>query len=91
MEKKPFFSVIIEVLSDSTEAYDRGKKFESYQAMESLAEYLLISQSPFRIEQYVRQSNKEWRYFEYHKADDVVKISVINCELALKDAYAKAE
>ena len=83
--------VIIDILSDSTEAYDRGKKFESYQAIESLAEYLLISQNPFRIEQYVRQSNKEWRYFEYHKADDVVKISVINCELALKDAYAKAE
>jgi len=81
--------VIIEVLSESTEAYDRGKKFEHYQHIESLAEYLLVSQEPHRVEQYVRQSNREWRYSEYHDAADVVKVSVIGCELALKDVYAK--
>ena len=81
--------VIIEVLSASTEAYDRGKKFEQYQQIESLTEYILVAQEPYRIEQYVRQSDKEWRYSEYHVAEEVVKISVIGCELALKDAYAK--
>nr|MBA3322623.1 Uma2 family endonuclease [Pyrinomonadaceae bacterium] len=83
--------VVIEVLSESTEAYDQGKKFEQYQFVESLTEYLLIAQEPFRVEQYVRQSDREWRYSEYHHADDVVKISVIDCELTLKDVYAKAE
>ncbi len=81
--------VIVEVLSASTEAYDRGKKFEQYQQIETLTEYILVTQEPYRIEQYVRQSDKEWRYSEYHDAGDVIKMSVIGCELALKDAYAK--
>jgi Uma2 family endonuclease len=81
--------VIIEVLSASTEAYDRGKKFEQYQQITSLTEYILVAQEPYRIEQYVRQSDKEWRYSESHVAEDVIKISVIGCEIALRDAYAK--
>jgi Uma2 family endonuclease len=81
--------VIIEVLSASTEAYDRGKKFEQYQQIASLMEYILVAQEPYRIEQYVRQNDKEWRYSEYHVAEDVIRISVIGCEIALKDAYAK--
>jgi Uma2 family endonuclease len=81
--------IIVEVLSESTEAYDRGKKFEHYQSIESLTEYLLVAQDPYRIEQYVRQSNREWRYSEYHNAEDIVKINVIDSELALKDVYAK--
>lgn len=83
--------VVVEVLSETTEAYDRGKKFEQYQNIESLTEYLLVAQDPFRIEQYVRQSSREWRYSEYRNAEDVVKIGVIGCELALKDVYAKVE
>jgi Uma2 family endonuclease len=81
--------VIFEVLSESTEAYDRGKKFEQYQNIESLKEYLLVAQKPFRVEQYVRQSDREWRYSEYHSAEDVVALGVIGCQLALKDVYAK--
>jgi Uma2 family endonuclease len=76
-------------LSASTEAYDRGKKFEQYQQIASLTEYILVAQEPYRIEQYVRQSDKEWRYSEYHDAGDVIQIIVIGCELALKDVYAK--
>jgi Uma2 family endonuclease len=81
--------VIIEILSESTEAYDRGKKFEHYQQTGSLTEYLLVAQEPYRIEQYVRQSNREWRYSEYHHAEDIVRISVISCELTMKEVYAK--
>ncbi|HEV7377510.1 MAG TPA: Uma2 family endonuclease [Pyrinomonadaceae bacterium] len=81
--------IIIEVLLESTEAYDRGKKFKQYQAIQSLTEYLLVAQEQYRIEQYVRQSNSEWRYTEYHNAEDVIKISVIGCELVLKDVYTK--
>ena len=83
--------VIIEVLSESTEAYDRGKKFEQYQQIESLKEYLLVAQEPQRLEQYVRQSESEWRYSEFHDAEDVVKINIIGCELPLKDIYAKVK
>jgi Uma2 family endonuclease len=81
--------VIIEVLSESTEAYDRGRKFEHYQYIESLTAYLPVSQEPYRIEQYVRQGGPEWKYYEYHAPGDVVQIGAIGCELHLKDVYAK--
>lgn len=81
--------VVIEVLSESTEAYDRGRKFEHYQYIKSLTAYLLVSQEPYRVEQYVRQGGPEWKYYEYHAAEDVVKIDVIGCELNLRDVYAK--
>ncbi|MFN2456255.1 MAG: Uma2 family endonuclease [Pyrinomonadaceae bacterium] len=81
--------VLIEVLSDSTEAYDRGKKFEHYQQIESLAEYLLVAQEPYRIERYVRQTAGQWLYSDAHRAEDTLKLETINCELSLRDVYAK--
>lgn len=53
-------TVIIEVLSPSTEQYDRGKKFHNYRTLDSLQEYLLISQNTQRIEHYLRQQNNAW-------------------------------
>src|SRR6266404_2897058 len=53
-------TVVVEVLSDSTEGYDRGKKFEHYRQIPSCREYLLVSQKEPRIEQFVRQPNGEW-------------------------------
>src|SRR3989440_1590731 len=53
-------TLIIEVLSDSTEAYDRGKKFENYRQIPTCREYLLVSQKEPRIEQFIRQSTGEW-------------------------------
>lgn len=83
--------VLIEILSESTEAYDRGKKFQQYQSIESLTEYVLVAQDPYRIEQYVRQNSREWKYSEYRNAEDAVRINVIGCEMVLKDVYAKVE
>ncbi len=82
-------ALIIEILSHSTEAQDRGKKFQHYQFIESLTEYLFISQDTCRVEQYVRQSAWTWTYREYHDIDDVVKLESIGCELALKEVYVK--
>lgn len=81
--------VIIEILSESTEAYDRGKKFEHYQSLESLREYVLISQDPYRVEQYVRQDDRTWTYSEFHQAEEIVHLPTIDCTLPLKDIYAK--
>ena len=83
--------VIIEVLSESTEAYDRGKKFEHYQQVESLAAYLLISQNPWRLEQFVRQTAGEWLYSQAHDLEAIVKVEPIDCRLALSDIYSKVE
>jgi len=80
---------IIEILSASTEAYDRGKKFQHYQFIDSLAEYIMIVQDTVRVEQYVRQSDHTWLYSEYQSLDDVVKLESVNCEMTLKDLHAK--
>lgn len=82
-------TLIVEVLSTSTEAYDRGKKFKHYQQIDSLAEYLLVAQDSYMIEQYVRQSGSQWLYTEAHQAESIVNLSSIGCELALRDVYAK--
>jgi Uma2 family endonuclease len=84
-------TLIVEVLSKSTEAYDRGAKFEQYQTIESFREYLLITQEPFRVEQFVRKDINSWTYFEFRLPDDVVKLESIGCELALRDIDYKVE
>jgi Uma2 family endonuclease len=82
-------AVIVEVLSETTEAYDRGKKFENYQYIESLREYILVAQEPYRIERYIRHDDKTWTYSEFHEAEERVELSTISCELNLKDVYTK--
>jgi Uma2 family endonuclease len=81
--------LIVEILSPSTEAYDRGRKFEHYQYIKSLAEYILITADAFRIEQYIRQTDWTWTYHEFHDERDAVDLPAIGCQLALGDVYAK--
>jgi Uma2 family endonuclease len=84
-------NVIIEVLSDSTEAYDRGKKFQHYRTLESLQEYLLIAQDKCQIEHYIRQSNNQWLLLEINKIEATIDLPSIKCSLALSDIYDKVE
>lgn len=81
--------VIIEVLSPSTEAYDRGDKFENYRALSSLQTYLLISQDKPRIERFNRQDDGLWTYTYAMGLEAVLELPAIQCELALQDVYAK--
>lgn len=83
--------VLIEVSSDSTEAYDRGKKFEHYRSIESLKEYLLVAQNSPRVEQFVRQSEKNWLYSEIDAPGARIKIQSVECELKIEDIYLKVE
>lgn len=81
--------VLLEVLSRSTEAYDRGKKFEHYQTIESLSTYMLVAQDARRVEWYVRQEGGVWLYTEAHGDDAAFGIEAIACDLKLEDVYAK--
>ncbi len=81
-------TVLIEVLSPSTAAYDRGEKFASYQKLDSLCEYVLISQDRVRIEHYLRQE-QAWDLTEFHSLSDVFRLVSIGCELSLQAIYAK--
>lgn len=83
--------LLIEILSKSTEAYDRGTKFKFYQTIESFSEYILITQEPFRVEQFVRQDKNIWTYLEFRKPEDIIKLNSINCEISLQDIYHKVE
>ncbi len=81
--------VIFEVLSDSTEAYDQGEKFTHYQAIDSLVEYILVSQSPYSVEQFVKQNTRIWTYYKFDQENDVLPLQAIHCEIILEDMYKK--
>ncbi len=81
--------LIVEVLSDSTAVYDKGNKFLSYQQIESLQEYVLISQEKPLVEKYLRQPEGNWLYSKVEGMRRVVQLSSVNCRLRLADVYAK--
>ena len=81
-------SVIIEVLSDSTEAFDRGAKFLRYRNWNpSLTDYILVWQSEAIVEHYVRQPDGGWSIYVYESIEDSVFIKSINCTLRLAEVY----
>lgn len=82
--------VLIEVLSDSTEAYDRGEKFAHYRRIPSLQEYVLVSQHGPRIEVFRR--NEDGRSWTLHIAEpsESLTIASIGCELSVDDVYTSA-
>jgi Uma2 family endonuclease len=82
-------TVIVEVLSPSTEQYDRGKKFQYYRTLASLHEYVLISQEQARIEHYVRQAGGQWTLSDHVGLEAVLELPSIGCRLALADVYEK--
>jgi len=84
--------VLIEVLSPSTEAYDRGTKFEHYRTLDSLREYLLVSQDRPRIEQFIRQEDgSHWLFIEVPDLSSNVLLPSISCRLALADIYDRVK
>jgi len=80
-------TVIIEILSASTQDYDRGRKFKHYRTLKSLTDYLLIAQDQYLIEHHQRQTNATWLLTEYSQIDSVVEIESIDCALKLQAIY----
>ncbi len=85
-------TVLIEVLSESTEAYDRGRKWGHYQRLPSLRDYLLISQDAPRIEQFSRQGETDqWIFRSYDGLDAVIDLASIDCKLPLAEVFERVE
>jgi Uma2 family endonuclease len=84
-------SLIVEVLSPSTEAYDRGKKFELYQSIPSFREYLLLASDRVHADLYVRQASGLWLRGSAGELDDVLTMESAGCSLKLADLYEKVE
>jgi Uma2 family endonuclease len=83
--------VIIEVSSRSTESYDRGKKFGFCREIESLREYVLISQQSAHVERFFRGDDGVWRFNDANGLEAVMELPTIGCRIKLADVYAKVE
>lgn len=81
--------LIIEVLSASTEAYDRGAKFAHYRNLPSLLDYLLVAQNECRVEHYARQPGDHWLLTDYQCLDDTLTLTSVDCVVQLRDLYER--
>ena len=80
-------SLIVEALSDSTEAYDRGDKFTHYKSIPSFGEYLLIAQHRPHISHFLRQGDDSWTHREYNDLETLVTLASLHCELGMREVY----
>jgi len=83
--------LIVEVLSDSTKAYDRDEKFAAYRTIPTFQEYVLIDQARHHVEHYVKQNAHQWLFTEYDGPDAIVPLATISVQVALVDLYESVE
>ena len=83
-------TVIVEVLSESTEAYDRGEKFAHYRRLDTLREYVLVAQDKIRIEHY-RREGEEWILSEVSGPDATLHLGSLDCHVPVAAIYEKVE
>lgn len=83
--------VIVEVLSDSTESYDRTVKWAHCRQLESLAEYILVAQDECHVEQFVRRPDGTWVFREYSSLKDSLRLPSLGCRVPLSEIYYQVE
>jgi Uma2 family endonuclease len=83
--------LLVEVLSPSTEAYDRGRKFEQYKSIESLREYLLVASDRMHADLYARQADGRWLLTSADSPEDSLTLESVGAQLNLADLYEKAD
>jgi Uma2 family endonuclease len=81
-------TLIIEVVSPSTEAWDRGRKFENYIQIESLRQYLLVSTYNPRVESYLRQADNTWLFSSTFGLSEIIQLRSIKIDLPLSEIFA---
>jgi Uma2 family endonuclease len=84
-------TLLIEVLSPTTEAYDRGRKFEHYQSIESLREYLLVASDRVHADLYTRQPGDRWLLTSARNVEDSLDLQSVGCSLTLASLYDKVD
>lgn len=83
--------VVVEILSESTESYDRGRKFEQYRRLDTLKEYILISQSRPYVERFVKHGDGFWRLAEFNGPEAVLVIESLGISISLTAIYEKVK
>ena len=83
-------TMIVEVLSSTTESYDRGRKFGHYRRLASLKEYVMVAQDEVKVERFTRRGD-DWVLTEFTSLDDTLRLASIACEVSLREIYDKVE
>ncbi|PSF37063.1 hypothetical protein C7H19_11515 [Aphanothece hegewaldii CCALA 016] len=83
--------IIVEVLSKSTQGYDRGDKFRYYRSLPSFQEYILINQYSYTVEQYLKQSQEQWSIHFYEGENAVLQLASLDWQISLHDLYQRVD
>ncbi|HEX8289775.1 MAG TPA: Uma2 family endonuclease [Pyrinomonadaceae bacterium] len=81
-------TIIVEIFSSQTNSTDKNEKLESYLAMDSIRECLLVKEDEMRVEHYAKQNPKQWIYRIYNEREDVISLESVNCKVSLQEIYA---
>ncbi len=84
-------TLLVEVLSESSEAYDRGRKSEQYRTLASITDYLLIAQDRMLVEHYSRQTGDRWLLTAASRPDDAIQIPSLGCALPIAEIYRNVQ
>lgn len=82
-------AIVVEIFSSSTNSSSKTEKLESYLALDSIRECLLVKEDEMRVEHYARQNAKQWIYRIYNEREDVVALESINCKISLQEIYSQ--
>jgi Uma2 family endonuclease len=83
--------VIVEVLSKSTQGYDKSDKFDYYRSIPTFEEYILIHQNKMYVEQFYKTGKKRWSFGEYDAEDEAIALNSVPCQISLTDVYNKVK
>lgn len=83
--------IVAEILSNSTEGYDRGQKFAAYRSISSLQEYVLIDQYAMHVEHYAKTESRKWLFCEYDGEDATLTLASVLFQISLADLYDKVD
>jgi len=84
-------TLIVEIFSNQTNSSDKTNKLESFLAMDSIKEFVLLKEEEMRVEHYARQNAKQWIYRIYNERDDVISLDSINCKISLSEIYSQVK
>ena len=83
--------VVIEVLSDSTEKYDRTTKFRQYKQISTVMEYVLVSQDEPLVERYTRSSDGTWAQSDFVGLDATMVLATVDIQIPMAEVYRGVE
>lgn len=83
--------VIVEVLSTSTQDYDRTQKFKMYRSLSSLNEYIMINQYRYSVEKYVKQTDEQWFYSYFDGEEAILTLSSLEFQIPFNELYSRVE